>query len=96
MDTLHSLTPWTTGDDGNNGRAEYVFRKNGECVADCEFSSNEQVNAANAALIVRAVNNHDALVKALEWICDNPSAHPYNIHRVARNALSNLRAEVAA
>ncbi len=59
----HTKTPWVT-----NGR--YVGVPNhkssiAECLDQNGNWTNEQRAIANAALIVRAVNAHDALVEAL-------------------------------
>ncbi len=58
--------PWTT--DPASGH-EMVLGSDGVLLADCCLLGNgryPEVNRAHAALIVRAVNAHDALVAALE------------------------------
>lgn len=39
-------------------------------IASFPYATDEPESAANAALIVTAVNSHDALVEALEVLCD--------------------------
>lgn len=84
ISTLFPL-PWSVGSYGFDIKAA-----NGLHVDEICSASDEDGDKELSALICRAVNNHDALVKALEWIRDNPSAHHVNIHRVAREALAGL------
>lgn len=63
MKIAHSPTPWKVGD-----RKPYVevwgpMRMNSSPIL---ASMDSEPREANAALIIKAVNNHDALVKALE------------------------------
>jgi hypothetical protein len=53
------------------------------------FGVDEETAIANAAIIVRAVNAHDILVRALVWMRDNCGAAPLNIRRVADDALKS-------
>lgn len=55
----HTPTPWNF-----EGRAVYSQTEGEDiCIVD---SGNRKVDVANAAHIVRCVNSHEALVKALE------------------------------
>jgi hypothetical protein len=63
----HTPTPWHTGST-NHTELVMGFRDNIECViseSDPELDMPMDEAAANAAFIVKAVNSHDALVKAL-------------------------------
>lgn len=70
----HTPTPWKTDPDLGN---QCVLGPDGVQTADCSIFVNpkfgnrtDAINEANAAFIVRAVNSHDALVKA----CDKAAA----------------------
>lgn len=56
--TQNTPTPWLQD-------ATHVYDQRENCVANCD-QKNYGRDEANAAFIVRAVNSHDALVKALE------------------------------
>jgi hypothetical protein len=75
--TEHTPTPWNIG-ISDNGRADWVFAS-GQAIADCEFINDKGVTEANAAFIVKAVNNHDALVKALEQCAASFSTAPGSV-----------------
>lgn len=95
----HTPTPWhweihdssAASIHGPEGMADHVLT-----VAPCKhcrgkewvWGSCTNPTEANAYFIVRAVNSHDALVKALEWIAEvagNPG-----VVKVARDALSHV------
>lgn len=68
MTTKHTLTPWRlfkTPRPGRAAAAYYIQGPNGRAVAHVKNSTVSPI-AANAAHIVRCVNSHDALVKALQ------------------------------
>lgn len=62
--TKHTPTPWQALPD-ENGNETYVVGPKDQAVADCMMGYGV-TDDANAAFIVKAVNNHKALVKALE------------------------------
>ncbi len=64
-----------------------------ELVAECHAPS----AFADAALIVRAVNNHDRLVAALEAICDEEDGglDDYWEHTFGRDIVKDARAVLA-
>lgn len=70
----------------------------GGTVADCG-SRSDNVAQANAALIVEAVNQHEALIYALQTISDAGVKGPlaiadfYSIMEVAKAALESVRKE---
>ena len=53
----------------------------------------KETTAANAAFIIKSVNNHDALVKALKEIAENPAMDPGGNSQIAREALAGLVGE---
>jgi hypothetical protein len=76
----HTPTPWShyddTGPDGKTGRHEIVAI--GKTVARIYATKGmEAEDAANAALIVKAVNAFDPLVSALERLIDNVETGSY-------------------
>jgi hypothetical protein len=83
--SAHTPTPWTALPD-ENGNETYIVGDRDQAVADCMMGYGV-ADDANAAFIVKAVNNHDALVKALDWIVSNPNAHHANMVAVAKHAL---------
>jgi len=83
---------WLTGNFGPHNAEKEICAINGP---------QSGVQAANAAFIVTAVNNHDALVKALEGIAEfcSTDASPLGaIDRLAsiRNTALNVLAHVSA
>ena len=79
----HTPTPWKVYDDSDPLHIAikgYYSSTGGAHVADI-------LSPANAAFIIKAVNSHDALVKALDWIVSNPNAHHANMVAVAKDAL---------
>lgn len=75
-DTPHTPTPWHVYEGGSNPAHDSVWREGrtvaamaGDsaqiAVAYCDYFT-DGLARANAALIVRAVNSHDDLVKALD------------------------------
>ena len=74
----HTPTPWRYRpnhyDDwgwikGPDGRLTATARSSGEYDGDEHRAAGTDPYEANAAFIVKCVNSHDALVKALENIC---------------------------
>lgn len=61
--------PWGLGAGVGSELSHSVFGDAGlQIICDCDFSSDVDRSAANAALIVRAVNSHDALIEALQAV----------------------------
>ena len=67
--TNHTPTPWVCGPEYEDGNPTYIH-KDGHAIADCSMGYGVE-DDANAAFIVKAVNNHDALVQALQALVDN-------------------------
>ena len=76
MKAQHTKTPWIL--DSNAGHTE----QGNNCFVGNGFG--------NAAFIVKCVNNHDALVEALEMIVNVGSGEAVNI---ARKALTAAKGE---
>lgn len=57
----HTKLPWHTG----VGCLESVHAEDSSCVCDCDCGEPNKTILANAAFIVKAVNNHEKLIKAL-------------------------------
>jgi hypothetical protein len=55
------------------------------------FTSNGPGSEANAALIVKAVNNHDALVRALEEIAEGVGRYSHNAFEHACNTIEDMK-----
>jgi hypothetical protein len=94
----HTETPWTASVEGWKPweGAIQILGADGEIIAYTTSGANEKIDAP---LIVKAVNNHETLVKALEEIatgCDDEHLHPFNsvwaelIKSRARDALSRV------
>jgi hypothetical protein len=79
----HTRLPWH-----HSRKSVYVSDTNHTCIA--QMIREQGVNEANAAFIVKAVNNHDMLVHALRDVT-NASNDPYE---VATKALARLNADV--
>lgn len=58
----HTPTPWATNGKRVENRDEHGIVNDGWIICDCDGPDAE----ANAALIVRALNSHEALIEALE------------------------------
>lgn len=58
---MHTPLPWHLGHNCDNA----VFAANGRCVALCDTAITPNIQAGNAALIVRAANAHALLVATL-------------------------------
>lgn len=98
IETQATPRPWRTDAEFDH---ENILGPDEAMVADCAIFLNRkfgkrtpEINRANAELIVRAVNAHDALVEALEDLlsdCDrqmqNPSHHRPFSYDKARAAL---------
>lgn len=71
----HTPTPWVVYDDGHDVGASDIIRGyvKEEAFDICEMMTNDltlDIQRANAAFIVRAVNAHDGLVEALRKAAD--------------------------
>ncbi len=91
----HTKTPWDFKTDRLTGDCGFIAEGTGifaECFADIRHGGENarEECLANAELVKIAVNSHEALVKALKWIADNPTAHPANMARVAEDALKGI------
>lgn len=97
----HTPTPWTVDKVHFSGEC-HLHGPNGEefallYVSDGADDPEPYPAEANAAFIVKAVNNHDALVEALEDLISdaerqmkNPSHHqPFSLQK-ARDALARV------
>lgn len=101
----HTPTPWRVGPDNVNpfyiaapdqGMTAFV----GIVPIPMQTGRTEAENRANAEFIVKAVNNHDALVKALEFFADgnnwmrdgecDPNSGNFRGTQVAQEALTRL------
>ncbi|MFK4647174.1 hypothetical protein ABIF96_005748 [Bradyrhizobium ottawaense] len=60
----HTPTPWVAEPEYENGNPTYIH-KDGHGIADCSMGYGME-DDANAAFIVKAVNNHEALVDRLK------------------------------
>lgn len=60
-----TATPWHTESGVESEQPSWIVGANGEQIAQC-YSDYVNPVSANAAHIVRCVNSHDALVKALK------------------------------
>jgi hypothetical protein len=92
----HTPTPWMALPDESGHETYVVGPKSDHPVADCQFGFGSEDNA-NAAFIVKAVNNHDALVRALGACCrliaqqsQTPGAKI--IHDLTMSILENVNA----
>lgn len=59
----HTATPWQHDPTGRMGRPSEIF-SGGRPIAECGLTSATAEDAANAELIVRAVNSHAELLAA--------------------------------
>jgi len=64
----HTKLPWLAVSEYEGEPATFID-VGGRAIADCAHGYGSE-DVANAAFIVRAVNSHEALVKALEFIRD--------------------------
>lgn len=85
----HTPIPWTVDPEFED---QAVIGPDGVQVADCSITChpkfgkrNDVINAANAEFIVRAVNAHDDLVKALEAARGYIQAKIVNLPRPQRD-----------
>lgn len=93
--TAHTPTPWGFSDAHWSDQRATIHDGKGSCLAILEHDTDD---AANAALIVRAVNSHANLVAALNLIGD--VAASVNRDPVARladilDAVHHVRAALA-
>lgn len=96
MKTQHAQTPWETSVTSS---LEWDVCKEGggDCIA--HIMNNDAESEANAAFIVRACNNHEALIKTVkaiqELIDQGESDHPsmaetlFQIGEIIDNAITN-------
>lgn len=85
----HTATPWFVYDEAKTVSAVNSPEDGGDIVCDAPEDATESMKRwdANAAFIVRAVNSHDSLVKALEnaesalRYCEQNSLSPNDILR---------------
>ena len=71
--TNHTPTPWRVFTNPDGTKLVGIGDQEGQGILDCGFgvwSWNDAEGVANANLVVKAVNSHDALVKKLEEIHD--------------------------
>ena len=83
--------PWHVG---VKQAEKIIYTGNGWAVANCTVyhgTADAEESAANAALIVRAVNAHDAMREALERIAAGDPTHT----QFAALAISEARAAIA-
>ena len=96
----HTKTPWKLFDEGEidsviaNARNNFPSMLSGVV---CEIDTEGKLGKANAAFIVKAVNNHESIVKAcadaLYWLENQSSTGE---HREAKQALKEVLAQVSA
>lgn len=65
MRLKHTPTPWSLGRQDDYSVKRVIETAN-DYIASCDGSESEDVDEANAAFIVLAVNNHDNLVATLK------------------------------
>ena len=76
------------------GGLQEITDAKGEIVGDIECLEGDK---SNANFIIKAVNNHDALVSALEKIvareivCHRTSGKPYHTYTIAKQALAKVK-----
>jgi len=99
----HTPTPWKYDGDGFDSIAAADFGTDGytvmsdDCDPVCEIcdTGDDSISEANAALIVRACNAHDALVNALREaeiaLCGGPNTS--GLHLQINSALKLARGE---
>ena len=89
----HSELPWIIDPDESMPLA--VIQDNADGMGVCEIGERNEENLANAALIVRCVNAHDDLVKAVEACLAMLDNRHWNGDMVAhaRAALAKARAD---
>lgn len=98
METIkeHTETPWVAlHDPGNPVGIQWCVRaKAGYFIADCMDNASDAgpVGEANAAFIVKAVNSHDELLKALEAVCDMAEQSIENITDEEQKVIDIARA----
>lgn len=73
--TEHSKLPWESRPDGWQPwpGAIQILSADGEIIAYTTSGAREK---ENAALIIKAVNNHDALVDLVQTLIDNDPSEP--------------------
>ena len=82
----HTPRPWVV--IGGSIQTKY-----GNYIADLSSPRGAAERDANAALIVKAVNNHDALVKALEMIASGTKDWEYPFRAMPELEMRKIAAE---
>ena len=82
----HSPLPWTYKTSFNFPMEMEIYAC--DDIEVCSFNTNRK---ANAEFIVRACNNHEKLVEALNKIYD--STDNFKIHKIAKQALAEAESE---
>jgi hypothetical protein len=93
----HSKTPWRVFTNPDGTKLVGIGEQDGEGILDCGFgvwSWNDPEGIANANLVVKAVNCHDALVKKLEEIHD--ITQDTTLHVECWQKLQNIAATAAS
>jgi len=91
----HTPTPWFFSDPENGGIGHINSNPEGSFYGDIATVWSDGL--ANAAFIVKAVNNHDALVKALEGVAEFCSADTTTLGAISRlTAIRNTALNVLA
>jgi hypothetical protein len=83
----HTQTPWRVFTNKDGTKLVGIGSQEGEGILDCGFgvwSWNDPEGIANANLVVKAVNSHEALVKALEGIAEFCSADATKLGAIER------------
>jgi len=82
--------PWVVEHDGESDERTYfpviTFEARNIAVVEAYYGD----GAANAALIVRAVNAHDALVEDLEYIVDAACLEPDELAKLAEDDIIEI------
>jgi len=99
MNTKHTPTPWSAGndyisgkgDDGASHRIAYMLPMPSVAFAGPDALARQaDTPIANAAHIVRCVNAHDELVAALQAIASCDVRAPGDVVDIARAALAKV------
>lgn len=96
----HTKTPWKVFTTTDGRKLVGIGAENGEGILDCGFGVwawNDAEGIANANLVVKAVNSHDALMTALEIILHDTHGIPdwkalEECRNIAREALAKVSA----
>jgi hypothetical protein len=91
-------TPWRVFTTTDGRKLVGIGADDGQGILDCGFGVwawNDAEGIANADLVVKAVNNHDALVRCLEGIRDQRWNEDADLDDICNTAEQALRALVA-